>query len=172
MAPYQSIRWSYELQKLLCCYRERCCLHFWKLFWQWWSFQIQVRILLVDRPVLDRRSLVFIFNLYFRGNKWSLHGQTFKYYGQTSVAKGLQVMHIGTFDGTSTRAQYWEMQYDDTFAISESDTVFDNWYVPYIWFYWIKNCTINLKPLKILKCSPFEHAHNCLIDRNKQLTAR
>ena len=72
---------------------------------------------------------------YLRGNEWSLHGQTFKYYGQTSVAKGLQVIHIGTFDGTSTRAQYWELQYDDTFAITESETVFDNWYVPYIWSY-------------------------------------
>ena len=47
-------------------------------------------------------------------------------------------MHIGTYDGTSTRAQYWELQYDDTFTISESETVFDNWYIPYIWFYWIK----------------------------------
>lgn len=71
----------------------------------------------------------------FSSNEWSLHGQTFNYYGQTSVAKGLQVMHIGTFDGTSTRAQHWELQYDDTFTISESETVFDNWYVPYVWFY-------------------------------------
>ena len=79
---------------------------------------------------------IFIYNSYdFSSNEWSLHGQTFNYYGQTSVAKGLQVMHIGTFDGTSTRAQYWELQYDDTFTISESETVFDNWYVPYIWFY-------------------------------------
>jgi len=126
-----SINRTWQLQKLLRSYNKRRRLYLWELFWQWRSFQIQVSF------------VVFIWlQLYsckFSSNEWSLHGQTFKYYGQTTVAKGLQVMHIGTYDGTSTRAQYWELQYDDTFTISESETVFDNWYVPYIWFYWIKN---------------------------------
>ena len=125
-----SISRTWQLQKLLRSYNKRRRLYLWELFWQWRSFQIQVSF------------VVFIWlQLYsckFSSNEWSLHGQTFKYYGQTSVAKGLQVIHIGTFDGTSTRAQYWELQYDDTFTISESETVFDNWYIPYIWFYWIK----------------------------------
>ena len=128
---------------------KRRRLYFWELFWEWRSFQIQVRFAVwfiyndVDEKQTchhhDNVIILYLFQYDFSSNKWSLHGQIFNYYGQTSVAKGLQVMHIGTFDGTSTRAQYWELQYDDTFTISESETVFDNWYVPYIWFYWIKN---------------------------------